>query len=259
MTKAFKSPVNIPTGSIGGLTISSSGLYNQGSASSYAGFQSASNASYSFFAGAQSSLGSNALFSVTPQGTLTSNSASISGSISFYVGTLGNWTISSSGIYGGNITSGSANFTTASISGSVIATQLWVQSQGYGSGSGTAITTSSTSFTSSSIVSSSVLSTTIPIGKTFILSRLTTNIPARIRLYADTATRDADVGRAVGTTPTGNHGLIFEIVTSSILDYYISPAVTAYVSSSNVPVNITNLSASSASVIINLTTTILER
>ena len=160
-------------------------------------------------------------------------------------------TLSSSGV---NILGGGTNFASASISGSAIATQAWVQANSGG------VTTSSTSFTSTSIASSSVLSTTMPIGKTFIMSRLTTNIPARIRMYASTATRNADVDRAVGTTPTGNHGLILEMITTTgILDYYISPAVIAYVSSSSVPINITNLSASSGSVTINLTRSILEQ
>ena len=262
MAKVFKTPI-------------SGDIQNFGSASSYAGFSSASNASYSFYAGARNSSGSAALFSVTPAGTLLSNSASISGVVNFISGSLGPFIVSSasltssSGIFSssnvyisGSLSantasfSGSVNLQSASISGSAIATQAWVQANS----GGAAITTSSTSFTSTSIASSSVLSTTIPIGKTFIMSRLTTNIPARIRMYVSTATRDADVNRAVGTTPTGNHGLILEMITTTgILDYYISPAVVAYVSSSSVPINITNLSASSGSVIINLTRSILEQ
>jgi hypothetical protein len=98
MAKAFKSAVNIPTGSVGGLIVSSSGLNNQGSASSYAGMLSASTASYAFFAGGQNNSGSAAQFYVTPAGTLTSNSASISGVVTFTSGTLGPFTVSSSAL-----------------------------------------------------------------------------------------------------------------------------------------------------------------
>ena len=153
MTKTFKSAINIPSGSIsgsviatqawvaeqgygsgggssssitasagtvGGWNISSSNLYNQGSASSYVGMQSASTASYAFFAGGQNSSGSAAPFYVTPAGTLTANSASISGVVNFTSGSVGPFTISllsltsasgaitaSNGTFTGNLTASS--------------------------------------------------------------------------------------------------------------------------------------------------------
>lgn len=52
------------------------------------------------------------------------------------------------------------------------------------------------------------------------------NRAARIRIYATAAQRTDDAGRAIGTDPVGNHGLLFELVTSAeILSYTLSPAV----------------------------------
>jgi hypothetical protein len=113
MSKAFKSAVNIPTGSVGGLIVSSSGINNQGSASSYVGIQSASTASYAFFAGGQNSSGSAAPFYVTPAGTLTANSASISGVVNFTSGNIGPFVISLLSLTSasGAITASNATFT----------------------------------------------------------------------------------------------------------------------------------------------------
>jgi hypothetical protein len=116
------SSITASAGTIGGWNISASNLYNQGSASSYAGIQSASTASYAFFAGGINSSGSSSQFSVTPAGNLTANSASIVGVVTFTSGTLGNWTVSSGAISSGSINGGSANFNSASISGSAIIT-----------------------------------------------------------------------------------------------------------------------------------------
>ena len=56
--------------------------------------------------------------------------------------------------------------------------------------------------------------------------RIATDIPARIRIYATEAQRDADVSRAIGTKPTGNHGRLFEFITApGQLDWYLTPVV----------------------------------
>lgn len=56
--------------------------------------------------------------------------------------------------------------------------------------------------------------------------KVATSRPARVRVYATSAQRTADASRAVGTNPTGNHGLLFELVTSTgLLEYILSPVV----------------------------------
>ena len=48
---------------------------------------------------------------------------------------------------------------------------------------------------------------------------------ARIRIYATTAHRAADAARAVGTDPTGDHGVELDVnLTSSILSVTLAPA-----------------------------------
>lgn len=58
------------------------------------------------------------------------------------------------------------------------------------------------------------------------LYRVTTNRPARVRLYGTTARRDADAARPIGTDPSGDHGLLFEYVTTAgTLTQSLSPLV----------------------------------
>lgn len=112
------SSITASAGTVGGWNISSSSLYNQGSASSYAGMLSASTASYAFFAGGQNNSGSAAQFYVTPAGTLTSNSASISGVVTFTSGTLGPFTVSSSAL---SSSSGTFSASTGTFAGNLTA------------------------------------------------------------------------------------------------------------------------------------------
>ena len=112
------SSITASAGTVGNWNISSSSLYNQGSASSYVGMISASTASYAFFAGGQSNSGSAAQFYVTPAGTLTSNSASISGVVTFTSGTLGPFTVSSSAL---SSSSGAITASNGTITGNLTA------------------------------------------------------------------------------------------------------------------------------------------
>jgi len=60
---------------------------------------------------------------------------------------------------------------------------------------------------------------------------LATNRAARVRAYSTSAHRTADAARAAGTDPTGNHGLLLEVVTTAaMLSIDLSP-----------PVNLVNL------------------
>lgn len=56
--------------------------------------------------------------------------------------------------------------------------------------------------------------------------KITSNRPARVRFYTTTAKRDADASRAIGTDPTGDHGVLLDVVfTSSMLSLDLSPTV----------------------------------
>lgn len=58
------------------------------------------------------------------------------------------------------------------------------------------------------------------------LYRISTNRPARVRLYPTAETRDADLNRAIGVQPLVNSGRLLEVVTATgLLDLILSPAV----------------------------------
>jgi hypothetical protein len=61
------------------------------------------------------------------------------------------------------------------------------------------------------------------------LLKVATDRPARVRLYPTAGFRAADAGRAVGTDPTGDHGVLLDLVTTTgLLTFHLSPAVLAY-------------------------------
>ena len=80
----------------------------------------------------------------------------------------------------------------------------------------------------------------------FRMYKVVTDRAARIRIYATLAQRIADSGRPIGVDPVGNHGLLFELVTSSdILSYTLSPVVDLVADNEEATyyTSVTNLSA----------------
>jgi len=70
---------------------------------------------------------------------------------------------------------------------------------------------------------------TVILAKGFRVIRLTTNRPARVRLYATEIQRDADIGRSELVDPVGNHGLVMEILTTTtVLTLDLSPVPQGY-------------------------------
>lgn len=100
---------------------------------------------------------------------------------------------------------------------------------------------------SSSLISggSGIVSlTTYPL---MTIRKITTNYPARVRVYTTNALAVADNLRNLTTEPTGNHGCLLEVVTtSSLLNIELSPAVQFYTveSPTNLYFNFTNLDSS---------------
>lgn len=99
---------------------------------------------------------------------------------------------------------------------------------------------------------------TIAMATGYRVSKIQTDVPARVRLYATAAQRDADVSRAIGTDPTGDHGLLLEYVTTaSQLTGTLTPVVDGYslesTPSTGIPITITNLSGAAGSVTTTLT------
>ena len=74
-----------------------------------------------------------------------------------------------------------------------------------------------------------------------------------MRLYTTAAKRDADAARALGTDPTGDHGVILEVATSAdLLGLDLSPLVDGWDGKDEpdgeIPITIDNLDASAGTV-----------
>ena len=70
-------------------------------------------------------------------------------------------------------------------------------------------------YTTASLANNASENGTVPLGKTFMLVKISTTVAARVRVYTTAAYRTADAARAIGTEPTGEHGLVAEVVTTS--------------------------------------------
>ncbi len=91
-----------------------------------------------------------------------------------------------------------------------------VSSEATASGTGTS-SRQSTSFSTASLAAGAGASGTVPLAKGWRVVHVSTNRPARVRLYTTAAKREADVSRAVGVAPIGDHGCMFEVDTTAAL------------------------------------------
>lgn len=112
--------------------------------------------------------------------------------------------------------------------------------------------------TSSSLAPDAQQSTTFTLkdAAAFRLYKIVTDQEARIRLYTTTAKRDADAARPVGTDPTGDHGVILDVVTTaSVLSLELSPTVDAYLpgTAGTVPITVDNLSGGTTAILVTFT------
>ena len=115
-----------------------------------------------------------------------------------------------------------------------------------------------TSIITDSVENGEAWSGMITITKAYRLLAVETDKAARVRVYSTIAKRNGDVARPIGTDPTGNHGVLLEFVTTSILlSSDLSPLVDGAsmetVPSSSIPVNITNMSGESGTVTVTFT------
>lgn len=97
--------------------------------------------------------------------------------------------------------------------------------------------------------------TSIQIAKGFTCLQLSTDKPARAMFYSNATYQNLDSGRDIETDPTGDHGLLLEVVTESgFLSKNLSPVVDIFTipETIEVPVTITNMSNLSGDVTINL-------
>lgn len=117
---------------------------------------------------------------------------------------------------------------------------------------------------STSVISSNTFQTgAITLAKGFVLYRVATSVPARVRIYSTTNARDNDMMRGSNVEPTGNHGVLLDMITvEGSLTGNLSPmpycAVLDTVVSADVPYTITNNQTASVSVSASFTYLTLE-
>lgn len=101
----------------------------------------------------------------------------------------------------------------------------WMDSGGIGLSSRNTITTS----TVVSVTPDSVQSIQLTGYKTYILSNVTTNYPAWVRIYSNGTSRTADAARSIDVDPLSGAGVIAEVITSpGILSQRITPGVIGF-------------------------------
>lgn len=110
--------------------------------------------------------------------------------------------------------------------------------------------------TTGSLANGASSSTTITLGKTARILSIQLDRAARVALYATTAIRDADVGRAVLVDPP--NGTYLEVISTAAATYYMSGTASGLVSNmegsptTSIAINVYNLSGSSSTVTVTV-------
>lgn len=112
---------------------------------------------------------------------------------------------------------------------------------------------STASVTTTSLSPQATESGIVTMARAFTVLKITTDYPARVRLYDTVAHRDADVNRAVGIYPSDSSGCLFEfITTASLLTAPIIRPVNGFNAeatvSSSIAYNITNMDGSTRAI-----------
>ena len=96
---------------------------------------------------------------------------------------------------------------------------------------------------------------TVKLAGSYRALRVATDVPARVRLYTNAAKRDQDLARPVGVKPSGDHGRMLEVVTTTALPALdLSPTLDGFVEdgSDAVPFSVTSTSPSGGAVTVTL-------
>lgn len=97
------------------------------------------------------------------------------------------------------------------------------------------------------------------IAEFFSVMKVAVSAPCRVRLYCTPAMRDADVNRPAGTNPTGDHGVIMDILLNNTtgLSWILAPQATGQdaqaTPNGQIAYNLTNLSGATADLQVALT------
>jgi hypothetical protein len=119
------------------------------------------------------------------------------------------------------------------------------------------------SHTTASLANNAEEQSTIILAKSYRLLSISTSVAARVRLYDRAAKQTADASRAVGTSPTGDSGVVFDYVTTAgVLSADLTPQVIGSSMesspSSSIPLTVDNLSGSTGTVTVTFTYAVLE-
>jgi hypothetical protein len=135
----------------------------------------------------------------------------------------------------------------------------WVDSSGTSGSGGIGLSRRILSTATSGVISVGISASAELVGfKTYILSKVETNYPAWVRIYADSNSRTADASRSEDQDPLPGSGIIAEVITTSgSLTQLITPGVIGFnndsVTSSTVYLSITNNDTVSRNVSVTLT------
>lgn len=87
----------------------------------------------------------------------------------------------------------------------------------------------STTMTIGTLSAASSAISSVDLAAGYRIFKITTSAPMRVRLYADSAYLSADAPRAAGTDPTGDHGVMLDVVTTDeTLGLVMSPLVDGF-------------------------------
>lgn len=108
--------------------------------------------------------------------------------------------------------------------------------------------------TTASLANGASENLTVSIAKTFtFVGQITTNVPARIRLYTTVVNRNSDLARAIGTAPLDPSPILLELITSAgRLTYDLNGVGSTSENSALIAYSVTNLSGSNSAVITTL-------
>ncbi len=124
---------------------------------------------------------------------------------------------------------------------------------------GSGATSATVVYTSASLADAAIETGTIALGKGYSISQVETSVAARVRLYVDADSQTADEARVIGVLPTGNHGVILDVVTTvDDLAWFVTPSVLGNNATADVPISVTNLSGGASVVVVTVTELVLE-
>ena len=134
--------------------------------------------------------------------------------------------------------------------------QLWPRSVTRLVEGGGSFTRTTATYTTGSLVASGQETGVVALAAGYRLYVVSTDRPARVRLYATVAYRDADASRPKGTDPSGDHGVVLEVITASdLLEVTLAPVVNGAVldgGGSMVPITVDNLDSTTGTVTVTI-------